>query len=408
MRSGMRRTTVAVLVGVALLGAACSSDDGEDATTGGTAAPATDEQPTGTGPDTGSTDEEGAIPTRFVGATSDTYGAAENWICSPLAADDPCDRDLTTTVVQADGSTEVVDVTAAEDAPVDCFYVYPTVNIGTGGPADELMAADITAETAVVGAQLARFGSVCRIWAPLYRQLTLDGFGAENSDELRQRAYDDVHEAFAHYMSEGNDGRPFVLMGHSQGSFVLSELLAEEFDGDAELTDQLLSAMLIGGRSTTAADGSTGGSFASLPACTSPDETGCVIGYNSVTPGAGDELVANWGGAPEGERRLCTNPASLGGGAAPLQTIIETDDSATGLLATDTPYLQLDGALVGECVERGEGYVFEVTVADGWPAAELERLSTNVDFWGLHIVDVNLAEGDLVDLVASQTAAHGG
>ena len=282
------------------------------------------------------------------------------------------------------------------------------MNIGTGGPADELMAADITAETAVVGAQLARFGSVCRIWAPLYRQLTLDGFGAENSDELRQRAYDDVHEAFAHYMSEGNDGRPFVLMGHSQGSFVLSELLAEEFDGDAELTDQLLSAMLIGGRSTTAADGSTGGSFASLPACTSPDETGCVIGYNSVTPGAGDELVANWGGAPEGERRLCTNPASLGGGAAPLQTIIETDDSATGLLATDTPYLQLDGALVGECVERGEGYVFEVTVADGWPAAELERLSTNVDFWGLHIVDVNLAEGDLVDLVASQTAAHGG
>lgn len=407
-RPALRRC-VAVIAGAMLLAGACSSDDEADTRAGGEASGATTAPSTAPEGTTSPGDDAGAPAAdddRW--SPSEVYAQPENWICSPLADDDPCDRDLTTTVVQADGSTEVVAAEPDPDAPVDCFYVYPTVNGGAGTPADEAMADDIVAETGVATAQLARFGTACRIWAPLYRQLTFDGFGAENGEELRARAYQDVRDAFSHYMSEANDGRPFVLYGHSQGSGMLQQLLAEEFDGDEALTDQLLSAMLIGGRPTVAEGADVGGSFESLPVCRAPDQTGCIIGYNSMAPGADETLLAQWGSADPGEQKVCTNPAALAGGPAPLRSIVEPDEGATGALAVDTPYVQLDGALIGECVQRGDATVLEVTVAEGWPAADLERLSTNVSFWGLHIVDVNLAEADLIDLVVSQTEAHGG
>lgn len=398
----------AALATVVVLAAAACGGDGDDPAT------ATDEErPASTAPTapsgTSTGDEDAALPPlpdRFATSTSETYADPASWICSPLTDDDPCDVDLDTTVVRADGTTERRDVEVAVDAPVDCFYVYPTVNM-VGGGIDEAMAADTAAETAVVGAQLAPFGEVCRIWAPLYRQLTMDGFGAPNVEELQATAYQDVHEAFAHYLATANEGRPIVLIGHSQGSFHLNTLLAEEFDGDEAMTARLVSALLIGGRTTTAEGSDVGGSFDHLPACRADDQLGCVIGWNAAAPGSSDQIRTTWGGAAEGEQRLCTNPAALGGGAAPLRTRLQADRAATGLLQVDTPYLELDGALVGECVTDGAATLLEVTVADGWPAEQLARLSTNVDFWGLHIVDVNLGLGDLVELVRAQSAAIG-
>ena len=104
------------------------------------------------------------------------YADEKNWLCRPGRKGDACDVDLTTTVVAADGTLTRETWAANPKAPIDCFYVYPTVSTDLGINSD--MTAD-PAETNVIHQQFARFGSKCRTFAPMYRQITLVG--------LRQR-----------------------------------------------------------------------------------------------------------------------------------------------------------------------------------------------------------------------------
>ena len=99
------------------------------------------------------------------------YGADASWLCRPGRAD-ACAVDLTTTVVRADGSVTREAWAADPNAPIDCFYVYPTVRptrhpTATWSPTPP--------RSNVIHQQFARFGSKCRPYAPLYRQVTLAG-----------------------------------------------------------------------------------------------------------------------------------------------------------------------------------------------------------------------------------------
>jgi hypothetical protein len=98
------------------------------------------------------------------------YADKATWLCWTGKPGDACAIDLTTTVVKADGSESVETFKADPKAPVDCFYVYPTVSNDPGVVSDMNAGPE---ELSVVKAQLARFGSKCRIYAPLYRQFTL-------------------------------------------------------------------------------------------------------------------------------------------------------------------------------------------------------------------------------------------
>ena len=100
------------------------------------------------------------------------YGEPAAWLCWPGKAGDACAIDLTTTVVKADGSTSIEAFKADPKASIDCFYVYPTVSNDPGVTSDMVAGEE---ELNVVRQQLARFGSKCRIYAPLYRQFTLTG-----------------------------------------------------------------------------------------------------------------------------------------------------------------------------------------------------------------------------------------
>jgi pimeloyl-ACP methyl ester carboxylesterase len=112
-------------------------------------------------------------------------------------------------------------------APIDCFYVYPTVSL------DATANSDMTAgpeEANVARAQLARFGSQCRIYAPLYRQVTLTALratiaGRPMTNVDRTLGYNDVVDAWKYYLEHDNQGRGVVLIGHSQGSGVLTQLI---------------------------------------------------------------------------------------------------------------------------------------------------------------------------------------
>ncbi len=162
------------------------------------------------------------------------YGDDKSWLCRPGRKGDACDVDLTTTIVAADGTLTRETFAADPKAPIDCFYVYPTVSTDRSQNSD--MTAD-PAELNVVLQQFARFGSKCRTFAPLYRQMTLMGlqqYLAKGSAAIPFETglqYDDVRDAWQHYLKNDNQGRGVVLVGHSQGSYILEALIAREIDG---------------------------------------------------------------------------------------------------------------------------------------------------------------------------------
>ena len=127
--AGRRFTAIALAIALGTLGAACSSgDDADDA--------APDADAAGDGANEDGDDGAGAadveLPEGYEGYTSENYADDARWLCKPGIADDVCSRDLDATVVAADGTTEVVEHQAADDAPVDCFYVYPTTSRDEG------------------------------------------------------------------------------------------------------------------------------------------------------------------------------------------------------------------------------------------------------------------------------------
>src|SRR5262249_5855696 len=128
------------------------------------------------------------------------------WLCRPGERDNPCLSDLTTTVVERNGATHVERLKPAARPPIDCFYVYPTIS------AERTVNANLTAgfrEHEVAFAQAARFSQACRIYAPVYRQITLSALDHPARITVRNAliAYRSVVAAFHDYLAHYNDGR---------------------------------------------------------------------------------------------------------------------------------------------------------------------------------------------------------
>ncbi len=139
------------------------------------------------------------------------YANPANWVCWPGARPNACDVDLTTTVVNADGSMRVEAFKADPKAPIDCFYVYPTISTDPGLLAN--LAVE-PAEQRVVKQQFARFAASCRLYAPVYRQFTLTAMFAAMSGHPMPMpggvrpttTYDDVRDAWNYYLAHANAG----------------------------------------------------------------------------------------------------------------------------------------------------------------------------------------------------------
>jgi hypothetical protein len=355
----------------------------------------------------------------FVGFNSARYADPSLWLCRPDLPTDQCrGNDLDATAIQPDGSLVIEPHVAAPDPGYDCFYIYPTVDL-SGTPGNHTDFSDVSLELDPLLSQAARFTGQCRVFAPLYRQVTIGTYGSP--DPPRQSyfdlAYSDVEDAFKQYMARYNHGRDFVIMGHSQGTFMVTQLLQNIIDPDPRLRARLISALLIGG-SVTVPDGETvGGTFQNLPLCTSADQTGCVIAYRSYAEGFPPANGSNAVGG-EGMDTACTNPAALGGGKAyfaetylPLivnQPLfrIGTD---TGFSIT-TPFAAFPAFYTGECVKDDRGKSYLQIGVEPQPGDQRHNpipfdapvLSPAV--LGTHILDYNFALGDLIPLVQHQAA----
>jgi len=255
----------------------------------------------------------------YPGYASELYADPAHWLCRP-DKDDVCDHDLDATSVRANGSTRVERFRPAQSPKIDCFYVYPTISTDPGGNSDLVPGDD--QELFVVRQQAARLGSVCRVFAPVYRQVTLTALtarlGGQNVPVDAELGYDDVLDAWKHYIANDNHGRGVVLIGHSQGAGVLTTLLRNEIDPNPELRGRLVSAMLLGTSVQVPVGADVGGDFANLPLCRRSGQTGCVITYGSFRATAPPPANSYFGvpRAP-GLQAGCTNPARSASRSAP-------------------------------------------------------------------------------------------
>jgi hypothetical protein len=336
------------------------------------------------------------------------------WLCNPHAASDPCRQSLTATALAPDFSARGTERARIDRrAPIDCFYVYPTVS-DQPTPAATRVVDDRLRAIALY--QASRFSQQCRVYAPVYRQITLAGLvntGAV-TPAMRERAYTDVRSAWRDYLKNDNRGRGVVFVSHSQGTFVLRRLLSEEVDGKP-VARRLVSALLIGGGVTVARGKDVGGDFDHIRACRSSSQTGCVVGYS--TYGAEPPAGSIFGRVPEADRGrlevLCNNPASLRGGSRTLDSYVATtpfpgtigaliNGQLGQLPAHVTPWLHQADSYRGRCDRSGGANVLRVTPLSG--ARELVPVPAAT--WGLHLADMNLAMGNLTDLVDSQSLAY--
>jgi hypothetical protein len=258
----------------------------------------------------------------------------------------------------------------------------------------------------------------------MYRQLTLSAINATEGlpPEATKIAYGDVLKAWRDYLRNYNHGRGVVLIGHSQGAGMLSQLLSDEIERHRDQREHLVSALLLGGNVTVPKGKDVGGTFRRTPVCHEEDETGCVVAFSTFgeTPPA-DAIFGNPSGAlvsthgidPSKLEVVCTNPASLGGGSGKLETLArgEPFPGTLGLglqilyggpqPTAPTPWLEPADRYSGKCVHRNGAHVLLLEPLGG--ARTLNPSPTPQ--WGLHLVDANIGLGNLIDLVRSQEAA---
>src|SRR4051794_2572867 len=173
--------------------------------------------------------------------------ASTVWLCKPGLPKNPCLPSLKTTLISPTGKTTgTVNVKRQKSPLWDCFYVYPTVSDQKAPQATKHIDPE---ERSIALYQAARYSSLCRIYAPMYRQITLQGLlnPASVTQKMRDTGYGDVRDAWRYYLKHYNKGRGVILIGHSQGTFVLRTLVAKEIDKSAQLRKQLIAGVLLGG-----------------------------------------------------------------------------------------------------------------------------------------------------------------
>ena len=298
-------------------------------------------------------------------APAPDYAKDSAWLCLPSRAD-VCSTPLPTTALNPHGYGSTGKSSVAKDPPIDCFYVYPTVSN------DRAMNSDLNVgreENLAAETQFARFASVCRTFAPIYRQMTLASVaaysaGADISDAAAL-AYRDVVAAWRNYIQTKNDGRPFVLVGHSQGSLMVQMLIANVIEKDPALARRMKLAIIPGFDVLVPQGKLVGGTFRKTPLCSRPRETGCVLTWTSfreknVPPRGAIFGIADQPGMTVG----CVNPARPGSTDwVPLDSywFARTTLPVPGgpiQWSTEgpppTPYLRTEGLVSAKCINDGQ------------------------------------------------------
>ena len=239
------------------------------------------------------------------------YSQAECWLDVPAA-------------MIKDG---VLDGTAADSLkPVDVFYVYPTVT----GFRPETEVCDMTDTMMIAGAKMVRqiqtavFEESCNVFMPYYRQISMPKPGSDYSAIIDYVSKFDATDALDYYLNNLNQGRPFIIAGHSQGASVVIALLENYMTKHPEALSRMIAAYPIGFAVTKEWLAKTGLKFAE-----GATDTGVIVSWNT-----------------EGPANLTENNMTLAPGGISINPINWKRDDTPASVKENLGSLTYDGKLV--------------------------------------------------------------
>jgi hypothetical protein len=360
---------------------------------------------------------------------TDAASAADpsvTWLCRPGLANDPCDLSQDTTYQYSDGSSRVVTTKrpAMSKRKIDCFYVYPTVS--------NQLSANATLEArpeirSIAKYQASRYSQVCRVFAPVYRQVTLVPGLLIAPIGGADKAYGDVLAAWKSYLKNDNHGRGVLLIGHSQGSIMLRKLMRDQIDTNKSVRSRLVGAFILGGNVLVPKGKTKGGDFKNIPACTKAGQAGCVVAFStyvndpppliSFFGNAASDSTGLLFGIPKvaGSQVLCTDPATLSNDHHTFGITIPSEPFAPGLIkgallisnlgplpTAKTTWVSPPDRFQGGCKTINGATVFRYDPVGSQSRRPIEFPPA----WGTHVYDGNLGLNKLVAIVKKQQATY--
>lgn len=227
------------------------------------------------------------------------------------------------------------------DSTVDIFFLHPTtyterkMSLGWNALIDDSAINHKTDFTTILY-QASIFNAAGRVFAPRYRQANY--FAYFPSDTIKSRAafdkaYEDVKAAFEYYLQRYNNGRPFVIASHSQGTTHAKRLIKEYIEGKP-LQNRLIVAYLPG--MPVEPD-----YFNGIGPCNNPTQTGCVCSWRTFKEGHTDAFVER-----EPFTAIVTNPLTWDTARA---SVSRTENKGSVLLK----FSRLKPKVAGATVHKG-------------------------------------------------------
>lgn len=219
------------------------------------------------------------------------YSNLDNWAAHPWKHD------------MSDSVPEPLRNNYIPDSTVDIFFLHPTSYLdkdmpyGWNAPINNDEINNTTDNRAILN-QASVFNAAGRVFAPRYRQANYFAyFPTDTAAALAafDKAYADIKAAFEYYLLHYNNGRPIIIASHSQGTTHAIRLLKEFFDSGA-LKNKLVAAYLVGIPVKP-------NDFKHIPACSTPDQTGCVCSWRTLKEGFEPDYVQK-----ENFTAVVTNP----------------------------------------------------------------------------------------------------
>jgi len=217
-----------------------------------------------------------------------------------------------------------------------------------------------------------------RLFAPRYRQANYSAYLSllGGFQQVFDTAYTDIKKAFQYYLTHWNQGHPFFIASHSQGSQHAVRLIKELIEG-TELEKNLVAAYIIGMPPIKTGK-------LKVPVCNDSNQTGCYVAWNTFTEDFSRQF--NFLGRSE------------------LETVNPLTWKTTGSVGTSAMHR---GAVIND-FNSVKPHVLSTQIKSGKLVISSDSDSIEIPdrMENLHVLDINLFYVDIRNNLRTRVAAY--